>query len=119
MSEYDLLLANTLKMLEHANDLINECGKHNSVRIATHLNDAHLSLEKVKDEIDEFETSFDADTRYKLINKPHWELKTDRSYVFKIREIDLRTMEVLYSYNFGGTPYLRRDSITQFLNEFE
>lgn len=119
MSEYDLLLTNILRMSEHVDNLINECSKQNAVHIATHLNDARLNLETVKGEIDKFEASFDADTRHKLINKSHWELKTDKSYLFKIREIDLRTMEILYSYNLRGTSYLRRESITKFLNDFE
>jgi hypothetical protein len=123
MSGYDLLLSNILQMLEHANDIINELGRQNAVHVVTSLNDAHKKLEKVKGEIDEFEETFDADTRYKLINKPHWVLKKDilrqKGMLFKIRDIDLRTKTVVYSYNSSGTSYLREDPIQKFLDDFE
>jgi len=119
MSEYDLLLNDLAQMLKYADQQLNECGAQNAVHIATHLNEILFQFEKVKGEIDEFEASFDADTRSKLINKPHWTLKTDKEYLFKVRELDLRTMEILYSYNSQGTTYFRRDSIEKFLKDFE
>lgn len=121
MSEYDLLLSNVLEMCRISIDTINvkDETRLSQIKIATHLNDAYLNIEKAKEELDKFKESYDADTRYKLLNKSHWELKNDKQYSFIIRGIDLRNMTVLYSYNLQGTSYLREDTIDKFLNDFE
>ena len=108
-------------MCRIAIDTINETDKPrlSTAKIATHLNGAYLNIQKAKEELDKFKESFDADTIYKLLNKPHWELKNDKEYYYIIREIDLRTMTVLYSYNSQGTSYLQQSTIEKFLNDFE